>query len=101
MEIYLKPTPVIDCDALPVRGKAQDLAGGKENDVEKAKALFYFVRDEIKYNPYVPHNLAEQHKASATLNADLPLEEMLKACVKVYGPDYLKMSERLLNLGLE
>jgi transglutaminase-like putative cysteine protease len=68
MEIYLKPTPVIDCDALSVKGKAQNLTGDKENDVEKAKTLFYFVRDDIKYNPYVLHNLAEHNKASATLN---------------------------------
>lgn len=214
MEIYLKPTPVIDCDAPSVKEKAQNLTTDKENAVEKAKALFYFVRDEVKYNPYVLQNLAEHHKASATLNrgegycvqkaillaalarvmgiparlgfadirnyivpqklmemmngnnlfiyhgycelyigqkwvkatpafdlgmcqkhhiipvkfdgknnasfhrynqegklhieyvcdyghyADLPLEEMLKARVKVYGPDYLKMQEGLLNLNL-
>jgi len=68
MEVYLKPTPVIDCDAPPVREKAQNLAGDNENDVEKAKALFYFVRDEIKYNPYVLQHLAEHHKASGTLS---------------------------------
>lgn len=68
MEIYLKPTPVIDCNAPPVREKAQNLTADKENDVEKAKALFYFVRDEIKYNPYVLHNLVEHNKASGTLS---------------------------------
>jgi len=68
MEIYLKPTPVIDCDAPPVREKAQNLTADKENDVEKAKALFYFVRDDIKYNPYVLHNLVGHNKASATLS---------------------------------
>jgi transglutaminase-like putative cysteine protease len=68
MEVYLKPTPVIDCNAPVVREKAQNLTRDKENDVEKAKALFYFVRDEIKYNPYVLHNLAEHNKASVTLS---------------------------------
>ena len=70
MEMYLKPTPVIDCNAPPVREKTQNLTADKENDVEKAKALFYFVRDEIKYNPYVLHNLAEHNKASVTLNRE-------------------------------
>lgn len=70
MEVYLKPTPVIDCNAPSVKGKAQGLAGDKENDVEKTKALFYFVRDEIKYNPYVLQNLAEHHKASDTLSKE-------------------------------
>jgi transglutaminase-like putative cysteine protease len=70
MEMYLKPTPVIDCNAPPVREKAQNLTADKENDVEKAKALFYFVRDEIKYNPYVLHNLVEHNKASHTLSRE-------------------------------
>jgi len=68
MEVYLKSTPVIDCNAPVVREKAQNLTRDKENDVEKAKALFYFVRDEIKYNPYVLHNLVEHNKASVTLS---------------------------------
>jgi len=68
MEVYLKSTPVIDCNTPSVKGKAQNLTADKENDVEKAKALFYFVRDEIKYNPYVLHNLAEHNKASVTLS---------------------------------
>lgn len=70
MEIYLKSTPVIDCNAPPVREKAQNLTADKENDVEKAKALFYFVRDAIKYNPYVLHNLVEHNKASHTLSRE-------------------------------
>jgi transglutaminase-like putative cysteine protease len=68
MEIYLKSTPVIDCNTPSVKGNAQNLTADKENDVEKAKALFYFVRDEIKYNPYVLHNLVEHNKASVTLS---------------------------------
>ena len=64
---YLKPTEAIDCDASSIIEKAQSLTKGQREDVEKAKSLFYFVRDEIRYNPYLPHYLLEHHKASATL----------------------------------
>jgi len=67
MEKYLRPTPVIDCDATSIKEKAQDLAKGQEKISEKAKCLFYFVRDEIKYNPYSLPCLLEQYRASTIL----------------------------------
>lgn len=68
MEKYLKPTPIIDSDSESVREKAQELTQGLEEPIEKAKALFYFVRDHIKYNVYVPKHLAENFRASETLS---------------------------------
>ena len=65
---YLKLTPVIDCDHRSIQEKARDLTRGQEDIIGKAKSLFYFVRDEIKYNPYVPRFLAEQFRASNTLS---------------------------------
>ena len=35
---------------------------------EKVKSLFYFVRDEIRYNPYLPKYLTEHFRASNTLS---------------------------------
>ncbi len=64
---YLKPTAMIDCEAKTIKEKAQELTEGHENTVDKAKSLFYFVRDEIKYNPYLPRYLPEQFQASNTL----------------------------------
>jgi transglutaminase-like putative cysteine protease len=64
---YLKPTEVIDCDTSSIIEKAQSLTKGQREEIGKAKSLFYFVRDEIKYNPYLPNDLLEYHKASATL----------------------------------
>ncbi len=37
-----------------------------EKDLDKAKSLFYFVRDEIKYNP-IPLDFLEGYRASKTL----------------------------------
>jgi hypothetical protein len=64
MERYLKATATIDCETSSVKEKAQSLTDGEEQIVEKAKHLFYFVRDEIKYNPY---SALYPIQASATL----------------------------------
>lgn len=68
MEKYLKPTLTIDCDAKSIKEMAQDLTRGREETTEKARVLFYFVRDEIKYNPYSPFHLLEHYRASTILS---------------------------------
>jgi hypothetical protein len=67
MDKYLMCTEVIDCDASSVKEKARVLTEGLETEREKAIALFYFVRDEIKHDPYAPGLLLEDYKASITL----------------------------------
>jgi len=67
-EKYLKPTATIDCDAKSIKEKARELTTGQEEVTERAKCLFYFVRDEIKYNMYSPFYLVEHYKASAILH---------------------------------
>jgi len=68
MDKYLEPTSVIDCDNPPIHEKAEDLTKELEDIIEKAKSLFYFVRDEIKYNIYVSKSLPEHFRASNTLS---------------------------------
>ncbi len=67
MEQYLRPTPIINCDATTIREKAQEVTEGQEGTIQKARSLFYFVRDRIKYNPYLPRYLPEHFCASGTL----------------------------------
>jgi hypothetical protein len=67
-EQYLQPTEFLDFHKKRVREKAIEIANGLETDKEKAIALFYWVRDKIKYNafsyyPKIKANL----KASVTL----------------------------------
>ena len=50
--LYLKPTFVIDSDSEIVREKAALLTEKYDLPQEKATKLFYFVRDNIEYNPY-------------------------------------------------
>jgi transglutaminase-like putative cysteine protease len=64
---YLKPTQIIDCDNGMIQEKAHQVTMGQEDVVEKAKGLFRFVRDEIKYNPFLPRYLPEHFRASNTL----------------------------------
>ncbi len=64
---YLKCTEVIDCDNKAVKTQAQSLTKSLKTDKEKAVALYYFVRDEIKHNAYAPLYDIERYKASVTL----------------------------------
>ncbi len=67
MEEYLKPTSIVNFDHPTVKNKAQEVTTGQKGVVEKARSLFYFVRDGIKYNPYLPRYLTEHFRASNTL----------------------------------
>ncbi len=67
LERYLRPTFAIDSDDRLVKGKAWDLTTGQEDPADRARSLFYFVRDQIKYNMYVPFHLLEHYKASTIL----------------------------------
>ena len=67
MEKFLRCTQVVDCDSPLIKKKAMALTKGLKTDKEKAIALFYFVRDNIKYNPYDSADRYEYSIASATL----------------------------------
>ena len=68
-ENFLKCTEIIDCDEDSIREKALEITKGLKTDKEKAIALFYFVRDNIKHNAYVPLYERNRYKASSTLKA--------------------------------
>ena len=67
MEQCLKCTELIDCDSQSIREKAQSLTREMQTEREKAVALYYFVRDGIKHNPYASTQTFEDLKASTTL----------------------------------
>lgn len=50
MEIYLKPTKFFNFNKPIVKEKALEITKNCNSEKEKVKALFYWVRDEIKYN---------------------------------------------------
>jgi transglutaminase-like putative cysteine protease len=67
MEEYLKATSTVDSNHPTIKNKAQEVTKGQKGAIEKARSLFYFVRDGIKYNPYLPRYLPEHFRASNTL----------------------------------
>ena len=68
LNIYLQPTEFFDFNKKSVSRKASEITNGLTTDKEKAIALFYWVRDEIKYNmlTYIP-SIKANFKASVTL----------------------------------
>ena len=68
LKIYLQPNEFFDYNKKSVSRKAVEITEGLTTDKEKAIALFYWVRDKIKYNmlTYVP-NVPANFKASVTL----------------------------------
>jgi transglutaminase-like putative cysteine protease len=66
MQRYLRHTYFLDSDASEVTGFARDAVNGKETSLEKGIALFYAVRDKIRYDPY-KIDLEEQNTFKASV----------------------------------
>ncbi|MBM4447082.1 MAG: transglutaminase domain-containing protein [Chloroflexi bacterium] len=69
MEKWLKATPTFDCENEAIKEKAESVTKGQEKVADKAKSLFYFGRDEIKFFPYLPLDVLESYRASSILKA--------------------------------
>ncbi|TFG04947.1 MAG: transglutaminase domain-containing protein [Promethearchaeota archaeon] len=67
-EQYLQPTEFLDFHKKRVRQKAFEIINVSRSEKEKITALFYWVRDEIKYNMYTYYpKIRANLKASVTL----------------------------------
>ena len=66
-EVFLQPTPTIDFDSDIVKAFIRD--NSRENDpvAEQVIALYYAVRDQIRYDPYTPSEQPGDFAASRTL----------------------------------
>jgi transglutaminase-like putative cysteine protease len=65
--IYLQPTPTVESDHAAIRAFAQEIAAGARDEVATAVALYYAVRDGIRYDPYQILLSVDGLKASRTL----------------------------------
>ncbi len=82
---YLEPTDIIDSGHKVIVAKADSLtAECKTNPIESAIRLYYFVRDEIRYDPYYPFYLAKRvyPKTKAYRFPQFP-------CLRITGRHYL------------
>jgi len=50
--VYLQPTAFIDSDCSKIVAFAQSSAGKASTEIEQAIALYYAVRDGVRYSPY-------------------------------------------------
>jgi len=63
----LQPTYFLDADTDAVRDLAGTITADKISDVDKAVALFYWVRDEIRYDVYSLSEDPADYRASAVI----------------------------------
>ena len=69
VEDCLQPSRFIDSTHPAIIAQAEALLEPDANDLEKSLALFYWVRDAIRYNPYGLQPTEESFLASTTLRA--------------------------------
>ncbi len=66
-EEYLQPTAIIDCDHPDIRNFAQKATDGAEDTVDRARRLFYAVRDPVVYDAKSAFYLPEHYVSSNVL----------------------------------
>lgn len=67
LELYLRPTAIIDSDHPEVQEFAGSLAAQGDTAVQTAVRLYVAVRDGIWYDPYSPFHLPEHYRPSFVL----------------------------------
>jgi transglutaminase-like putative cysteine protease len=88
-DAYLAPGKFVDSDAPSIVSFAGEKAGDAATPAEKAKRLFYAVRDGIYYDPYVAFGRPETYRASRLLEVGrgfcIPKAALLAASARVLG----------------
>ena len=88
MKEYLTSAQYIDSAHPAVRAFSEQHLKGS-NDRERAIALYYAVRDEIRYNPFLDFTSPEAFRASSVLAADqgfcVGKASLLAACARASG----------------
>ena len=106
-DIYLKPGRLVDSDHPSVLEFADAHVKGK-TDRERAISLYYAVRDEILYDPYLPVAKIESYRASDAVTTGrgwcVPKSALLAACLRINGvparPGYADVRNHLATRRL-
>jgi transglutaminase-like putative cysteine protease len=89
MREYLEPGRFIDSDHPALVEFAEKYRGASRDPIKQAVSLYYAVREEIRYNPYVFSRDAETLKASYALQTMesycVPKANVLAACARHCG----------------
>ena len=87
---YLQPTEIIDSQHPHIRAYTRTITKHTQNQpLDLAVAIYYAVRDGIRYNPYKFDLSVDGLKASATIEAGegwcVPKAALLAACCRAKG----------------
>ena len=67
LDIFLRSTPTIDFDSEALKEFVAENSSANSGDLDRAKSLYYAVRDQIRYDPYtISHDLSD-YSATHTL----------------------------------
>jgi len=87
--MYLQPGTYIDSDAGNIIAYAHETCTGITGDMDRAIALYYRIRDDFTYTPYIDYTNPDVFKASWTLGQDVGFciskAAILAACARVHG----------------
>lgn len=67
MDVYLRPTFFIDSGSAPIQEYSRDICRGIKSQRDRAIALYYSVRDDIRYDPYHFEDNRDFIRASSVL----------------------------------
>ena len=88
-EEALSATYYVDCDHPDVKDWAADVVRGRSTPRDKAVALFYAVRDGVRYDPYASSPNPDDYRASVILGQDrnwcVPKSILLTAGARAVG----------------
>ncbi len=105
-EEFLQSGPCVNSDAEEIVSLAQSLTETSKSPRENAVALYYFVRDTIRYNPYTLGNSREDWQATKTLETGeawcVPKAVLLAALCRAIGiPARLGYADVVNHLSTE
>jgi transglutaminase-like putative cysteine protease len=105
-EEALAATYYVDADHPDVKDWASDVVRGQASDRDKAVALFYAVRDGVRYDPYVSSPDAADYRASVIVGRDrnwcVPKSILLTAGARAVGvPSLLGFADVRNHLASE
>ncbi len=89
MNENLSPTPIIDSDHTAIIDYANDKTNGHRGEIDRAVALYYAVRDDLRYDPYRLDLTPVGMRASTTLGQSygwcVSKAVLLVACCRAIG----------------
>ncbi len=100
---YLSPGKFIECNDPAIIEFTRDTIVDISDDLARALSLFYRIRDDILYDPYLPMDAPESYSGAVALKTGrgwcVPKSALLTACARLIGipsrPGYADVKNHL------